>query len=169
MLVVTRYRVPRDQAVEFRGQARAALGVLAAQSGWIGGQLGRATDDATLWVLSSQWRDVGSYRRALSAYDVKLHVVPLLSRAIDEPTAFEVLTTVGPDAEVIDADGARAADAEDVGLGAAAAPVVPTDLDAAIPTLAPTPHRVDHGRSHPDAAPEGVISHDQHGEGGGRR
>lgn len=168
MLVVTRYRIPRDQALEFRDQARAALRVLAAQRGWAGGHVGRATDDATLWVLSSQWRDVGSYRRALSAYDVKLHVVPLLSRAIDEPTAFEVLTTVGPGAETVDIDDARAADADDVGLGAAAAPFVRTDLD---PTAAPAPgpNRVDHARSHPEAAPEGVISHDQRGEGGGRR
>lgn len=129
MLVVTRYRVPRELAVEFREQARAALRVLAAQRGWVGGQVGRSTDDATLWVLSSQWRDVGSYRRALSAYDVKVHVVPLLSRAIDEPTAFEALTTVGPKGETVDTDDARAADADVVGLGDAAAPVVPTDLD----------------------------------------
>ncbi|NDL56781.1 antibiotic biosynthesis monooxygenase family protein [Phytoactinopolyspora mesophila] len=121
MLVVTRYRVPRQDALTFRDQARAALSALAGQPGWQAGHVGRAVDDPTLWVLSSQWRDVGSYRRALSSYDVKLRAVPLLSLAIDEPTAFEILT---------DSDtSARAADAEDVGLGDAAAPSVTTDLD----------------------------------------
>ncbi len=38
---------------------------------------------------------MGSYRRALSAYDVKLGAVPLLSRAVDEPSAYEVLGEEG--------------------------------------------------------------------------
>ena len=37
------------------------------------------------------WEHVGAYRRALSAYDVKLHAVPLLSRALDEPSAYEMV------------------------------------------------------------------------------
>jgi len=37
--------------------------------------------------------NVGSYRRALSPYDVKMAAVPLLSEAIDEPTAYEDLLT----------------------------------------------------------------------------
>ncbi|WP_166354962.1 antibiotic biosynthesis monooxygenase family protein [Phytoactinopolyspora limicola] len=126
MLVITRYRVPRHEAVEFRDHARAALRVLADQAGWRGGHVGRAADDPTLWVLTSLWHDVGSYRRALSAYEVKLRAVPLLSRAVDEPTAFELLTD--------DDAGARAVDAEDVGLGSAAAPVVETDLDRPVQT-----------------------------------
>ncbi|NED99957.1 antibiotic biosynthesis monooxygenase family protein [Phytoactinopolyspora halotolerans] len=121
MLVVTRYRVPRAEAPAFRDQAFEALHTLAQQPGWKRGHVGRATDDPTLWVLTSEWRDVGSYRRALSAYDVKLHVVPLLSRAVDEPTAFEVMTP--------DGGTALAADAEDVGLGHAAGPAILTDLD----------------------------------------
>lgn len=121
MLVVTRYRVPADHAVSFRDRARVALDALAARPGWLAGHIGRATDDPTLWVLTSEWENVGSYRRALSAYQVKVDAVPLLSLAIDEPTAFELLTST----EFSD----RAADADDVGLGQAAAPIVPTDLD----------------------------------------
>ena len=41
--------------------------------------------------MVTRWRDVGSYRRALSSYDVKVGAVPLLSRAIDEPSAYETL------------------------------------------------------------------------------
>ena len=40
-------------------------------------------------MLVTTWEHVGAYRRALSSYDVKLHAVPLLSRAIDEPSAYE--------------------------------------------------------------------------------
>ena len=55
------------------------------------GSAGRATDDPTAWVLVTEWRDVGSYRRALGNYDVKMHAQPLLARALDEVSAFEVL------------------------------------------------------------------------------
>jgi hypothetical protein len=40
-------------------------------------------------VLTSTWENIGSYRRALSAYDVKVNAVPVLYRAIDEPSAYE--------------------------------------------------------------------------------
>ena len=88
MLVVNRFR--SDDAA-FRADLEAALGVLLAQQGSEDGRLGRNVDDPTLWVMVTRWRDVGSYRRALSSYDVKVGAVPLLSRAIDEPSAFEDL------------------------------------------------------------------------------
>jgi quinol monooxygenase YgiN len=122
MLAVTRYRVEPADAASFLAQARAALAVLAGRPGWRTGHVGRATDDPALWVLTSEWDDVGSYRRALSTHEVKITAVPLLSRAIDEPTAFEELT---------DPDGygsALAPDAGQVRVGEAAAAVVPTDL-----------------------------------------
>jgi hypothetical protein len=90
VLVVNRFRVPED-AVDFRGDLEAALEVLAQQRGYDEGRLGRNLDDPTLWVMVTRWKDVGSYRRALSSYDVKVGVVPLLSRAIDEPSAYEPL------------------------------------------------------------------------------
>ena len=52
---------------------------------------GNNVDDPSLWTLVTRWKDVGSYRRALSSYDVKVGAVPLLSRAIDEPSAYELL------------------------------------------------------------------------------
>lgn len=53
-------------------------------------ELGRAIEDSATWVLLSVWRSVGDYRRALSTYEVKLRQ-PLLARAVDEPSAFELL------------------------------------------------------------------------------
>lgn len=120
MLVVTRFRVTPDDAMTFHQRARDALDVLAARPGFRTGTIGRAVDDPTLWIMTTQWENVGAYRRALSSYEVKLGAVELLSSAIDEPSAFELVT----DGET----GVRAADADSVGLGRAASPDVPTDL-----------------------------------------
>ena len=90
MLVVNRFR-ESDTDGSFREALEAALQLLAVQTGYEDGRLGRNVDDPTLWTMVTRWRDVGSYRRALSSYDVKMGAVPLLSRALDEPSAFEDL------------------------------------------------------------------------------
>ena len=91
MLVVSRFRVPEDEAVAFRGDLERAREVLSQRPGFASGRVGRNVDDPTLWTLVTTWENVGAYRRALSSYDVKLHAMPLLSRALDEPSAFEVV------------------------------------------------------------------------------
>ena len=93
MIVVNRFRVPEDTQVEeaFRSDAFAALGALAARPGYVDGLLGRNLDEPGLWLVTTTWADVGSYRRVLSSYDVKVTAVPLLSRAVDEPSAYEVV------------------------------------------------------------------------------
>jgi hypothetical protein len=91
VLVVNRFRVPEYDAAGFRDDLEAALAVLAQQRGYADGRLGRNLDDQTLWVMVTRWQDVGSYRRALSTYDVKVGAVPILSRAVDEPSAYEPL------------------------------------------------------------------------------
>ena len=107
MLAVTRYRVSEAEAAAFLTRARAALAILAERPGWRTGHIGRAVDDPSLWVFATEWADVGSYRRALSSYEVKMSAMAPLSQAIDEPTAFELLTTSD--------SSARAADAGTVG------------------------------------------------------
>jgi hypothetical protein len=91
LLVAMRFRVPEAGATEFLDRAHAALRALAQRPGYVDGGIGRATDDPTLWLISLRWDSVGSYRRALGDYDVKVAAVPLLSTAVDEPTAFELL------------------------------------------------------------------------------
>ena len=91
MLVVNRFTVPVEDGEQFRAELAAARDVLAEQPGYVDGRIGRNLDDPTLWVLTMQWDNVGAYRRALSSYDVKLQAVPLLSRAVDEPSAYEVV------------------------------------------------------------------------------
>ena len=72
-------------------RAQAALAALAARPGYVRGTLGRSTDDPDAWVLLTEWENVGSYRRALGNYDVKLHATPLLAAALDCPARFEAL------------------------------------------------------------------------------
>jgi len=91
VIVVNRFRVPEDDATGFRADLDRAHAALAERPGYLSGAIGRNVDDPTLWVLTTTWENVGSYRRALSSYDVKLHGVPVLSRAIEEPSAFEVV------------------------------------------------------------------------------
>ncbi len=91
MQVMLRYRVESDQIEQFLVDARLALATLATRPGFLRGSIGQAIDEAGLMLVSVEFDEVGNYRRALSAYEVKLHAVPLLSRAIDEPSAFEVL------------------------------------------------------------------------------
>ena len=90
LVVLNRFRVPED-VERFRVEARGALDALAARPGFVDGALARNLDDSGLWVLTTTWENVGSYRRALSAYDVKVSAVPLLSLAVDEPSAYELL------------------------------------------------------------------------------
>jgi len=89
VLVVNRFRVPADSAESFRSDLETAREALAACAGYAGGEIGRNVDDPELWVLSTRWENVGSYRRALSSYDVKLRAVATLSQAIEEPSAYE--------------------------------------------------------------------------------
>ena len=91
MLVVTRFRVPLVEGDAFRDDLERARAALAERPGHLEGVVGRNVDDPTLWVLTTRWEHVGAYRRALSAYDVKLHAVPVLGRALDEPSAYEVV------------------------------------------------------------------------------
>ncbi len=95
MIVISRFRVSAEDGAAFRHDAERAHTALAQRPGYVQGTLGRNLDDPTLWSLATRWENVGSYRRALSAYDVKLHAVPLLSRAIDEPSAYEVVEPGG--------------------------------------------------------------------------
>ncbi|MCZ3389680.1 MAG: antibiotic biosynthesis monooxygenase [Actinomycetia bacterium] len=100
-VVVMRFAAAADGAGQFCDEASQVARLLAGFDGCRGVEVARASDDPLLWVMVVRWDSVGSYRRALSSYEVKLNAVPFLSRAIDEPTAFEVLYG-------IDAAGERA-------------------------------------------------------------
>ena len=86
-MVITRFRVVDPDA--FADRVHAALGVLSARTGFLTAELERNLDEPDLWALVTRWQNVGSYRRALQGYEAKVVVVPLLSEALDEPSAYE--------------------------------------------------------------------------------
>jgi hypothetical protein len=96
VLVVTRFRVPLAEVDTFRAGLEDAHAVLAEQRGYVGGAVGRNVDDPELWVLQTSWEGPGAYRRALSAYDVKVRAWALLGQALDEPGAYETVTPGAP-------------------------------------------------------------------------
>jgi hypothetical protein len=81
-------------ADDFAERVRAALVALAARPGYLRGSLARSTDDDADWALVTEWENVGSYRRALGGYDVKMAATALLGEALDLPTSFEPLLEV---------------------------------------------------------------------------
>ncbi len=117
VLVVTRFGVPPDGADRFAGLAHAALAALAARPGFRRGHAGRSVDDPAEWVLVTEWDGVGAYRRALSAYEVKMAATPLLAQARDGAGAFEVLIAADGTGVTATATSDRAADADTTGPG----------------------------------------------------
>ena len=89
MLAIARFYIPLGETTLFRGQLETVQAVLAEASGYIDSHIGQNLDDPTLWLLSTRWENVGSYRRALSSMRAKLEAIPILARAIDEPGAYE--------------------------------------------------------------------------------
>ena len=89
MLAIARFSVPLAQSQEFADQLEVAKDALSQREGFIDAELGQNLDDPTLWVLMTQWKNVGSYRRALSSLEVKMLAVPVLAQALDEPGAYE--------------------------------------------------------------------------------
>jgi hypothetical protein len=93
VLVITRLRAPESDpsATDMRAGLQRSLEILGSKPGFLGGEVGRNVDDPTLWVLSTRWTNVGSYRRALGSYESKMYVQPLMFAAVDEPSAYELV------------------------------------------------------------------------------
>lgn len=89
MLLVCRFATPVP--VDLVPRARRALELLTAAPGCLGGELGRAVDDPGCWVLTVRFASVDAYRRSLSPFAVREHVVPLLAEATPETATFETL------------------------------------------------------------------------------
>jgi hypothetical protein len=125
VLLVCRFTVLEADVADFTARANRALGLLTAAPGCRRGLLSRSTDEADRWVLTVEFDSVVAYRRAMSPFDVREHVVPLLSEALaDEPAAYEPLL-VAQDGAVIEQVSLLAHDAGTVRLGEAAGPATP--------------------------------------------
>lgn len=107
MLVVNRFVV--DDEPTFTSRAQAALAALAGRPGYLSGSFGRAVDEPDRWCLVTRWESVGAYRRALSAFEVKVEATPLLAESLDEPSAYEILLDAEPGGNVTATRSDRAA------------------------------------------------------------
>ncbi|MCW6005618.1 antibiotic biosynthesis monooxygenase [Micromonospora sp. CPCC 205371] len=110
MLVLNRFLVDEDAAAAFTERAHAALAALAARTGYVRGQLTRSLDEPRHWCLVTEWESVGTYRRALGNFDVKVYATPLLAESLHEPSAYEVLAAAEPGGQVVATASDRAPD-----------------------------------------------------------
>ncbi len=94
VIAISRFRVTGD-AARFRLLAEPVVAHFAAASGSQGAELLQNLDEPWLWAIVSRWADVGSYRRAFNGTAAKLVLIPLLSLAIDEPSAYADPSSVG--------------------------------------------------------------------------
>ena len=88
MFAVTRFRAAGDDADALAAAVAPLLAALGARPGFRDGELGRSADDPELWALVTRWDGVGSYRRALSAAEVKVAGAPVWVHALDEPGVY---------------------------------------------------------------------------------
>lgn len=89
VLAISRFRVPADREPAFVGRARAASAFFRTRPGCEGVDVVKNLDDPELWAIVTRWANVGSYRRSFNGFEAKMVLVPLLSEAIDEPSAYD--------------------------------------------------------------------------------
>jgi hypothetical protein len=88
MFAVTRLRAPENGAPDLATAVGELLAALSARPGFVDGEFARSTEDGGLWALLTRWDGVGSYRRALSAAEVKIAGAPVWVHALDEPGVY---------------------------------------------------------------------------------
>jgi hypothetical protein len=88
VFAVTRLRATDEDGGSLAEAVVPLLAALSARPGFRDGELGRSADDPTLWALVTRWDGVGSYRRALSAAEVKMAGAPVWVHAVDEPGVY---------------------------------------------------------------------------------
>lgn len=101
--------------------AKQALELLLAQPGCRRGLFVRSTE-TDAWIMTVEFDSIAAYRRALSPFAVRTHVIPFLARADSaEPAAYEIVLDAD-DTGVREHTSLLAADAATVRLGEAGGP-----------------------------------------------
>ncbi len=94
-MAMSRFQIPEGELPSFLPQAELAARFFSERPGCLGAELVRNLDDPQLWALVSRWENVGAYRRAFQGMDAKMTLTPVLSRAVDEPSAYADPAEVG--------------------------------------------------------------------------
>lgn len=95
VLSISRFRVDPQAVPDFQARADRAVEFFAGCDGCLSADLLRNLDEPGLWSIVTRWVNVGAYRRAFNGYDAKMVLIPLLSEAIDEPSAYAAPAEVG--------------------------------------------------------------------------
>lgn len=85
---VHRFRVPATEVDPWRSAMTELFTHWRSAPGWLAGDLLRNLDDPDLWLLTSQWVDVGSYRRHGLGGLAKMLWLPVMRWVVDEPSAY---------------------------------------------------------------------------------
>ena len=88
MFAVTRLRAPEQDGDALATAVAPLIAALSTRPGFRDAEFGRSADDPGLWALVTRWDGVGSYRRALSAAEVKITGAPVWVHAVDEPGVY---------------------------------------------------------------------------------
>lgn len=84
MFAISRFSAGDD----FRTKGEGVVAFWRGCEGCTSAELVRNLDEPELWAIVSTWDNVGSYRRSFSGYDAKMLLTPVLSLALDEPSAY---------------------------------------------------------------------------------
>lgn len=74
---------------------RVCISILSAMPGCVGAELGRSMDSEIDFVFITRWQSVGHYRKALSNFQVKAEVIPVLSRYMVDSITAELMEVSG--------------------------------------------------------------------------
>jgi len=89
--VIAQLAVPAGSRAQFE-QGYERLVELCAQSpGFLSSELGQSTDSLEDFTLIHRWADVGTYRKFLSRYEVKIEVIPFLSTFTKDSVTVEII------------------------------------------------------------------------------
>ena len=88
MFALTRLRAAEAEVPALLADARALLDLLRHRPGFRDGAVGSSAEEPGLLALWTSWDGVGSYRRALSAAEVKIAGAPVWVHAADEPGVY---------------------------------------------------------------------------------
>lgn len=86
---------PQSHSTVMVDELRVCMSILAALPGCVSAELGRSMDSEIDFVFITRWQSVGHYRKALSNFQVKAEVIPVLSRYMVDSMTAELMEVSG--------------------------------------------------------------------------